>query len=78
MIHALAPNASSGIGHKLTSQTTKVRAIRIKAEASDQYYVLVDTPGFDDTHMTDSQILTLIATWLEKTYGPVSCVSYSC
>ena len=30
--------------------------------------VLVDTPGFDDSSMSDCQILQAIASWLEKTY----------
>ena len=30
--------------------------------------VLVDTPGFDDTNMSDFEILQTIATWLEATF----------
>jgi hypothetical protein len=29
---------------------------------------LVDTPGFDDTNRSDTDVLTEIATWMEKTY----------
>jgi hypothetical protein len=29
---------------------------------------LVDTPGFDDTHLTDREVLKLIADWLKYTY----------
>ncbi|KAF9043948.1 hypothetical protein BJ165DRAFT_1611746 [Panaeolus papilionaceus] len=31
--------------------------------------VMVDTPGFDDTKKTDLQILEMIGSWLQETYG---------
>ena len=34
----------------------------------DQRLVLVDTPGFDDSERSDTQILMLIAEWLERAY----------
>jgi hypothetical protein len=30
--------------------------------------VFVDTPGFDDTHKQDVDILKMIADWLKSTY----------
>jgi hypothetical protein len=30
--------------------------------------VLVDTPGFDDTHRSDMEILQMISDWLKNTY----------
>lgn len=30
--------------------------------------VFVDTPGFDDTYKSDTEILSMIADWLVKTY----------
>lgn len=30
---------------------------------------LIDTPGFDDTHKSETEVLTSIATWLEESYG---------
>lgn len=30
--------------------------------------IVVDTPGFSDTHLTDTEVLTLIAEWLKYTY----------
>ena len=35
--------------------------------------VLIDTPGFNDTEMSDSKILAMITTFLERTYvsGPL-------
>jgi hypothetical protein len=29
---------------------------------------LIDTPGFDDSNMTDAEVLSLIAKWLNETY----------
>ena len=29
--------------------------------------VLVDTPGFDNTDMTDSDVLSMVAEWLTNT-----------
>lgn len=34
----------------------------------DQEILLVDTPGFDDTNLSDTAILFMIADWMEKTY----------
>ena len=30
--------------------------------------VLVDTPGFDNTHKSDVDILKMVADWLKSTY----------
>ena len=30
--------------------------------------VFVDTPGFDDTHKSDTDILKMVADWLKSTY----------
>ena len=32
----------------------------------DYPVVFIDTPGFDDTHKSDTEILTIIANWLVK------------
>ncbi|KAJ2914234.1 hypothetical protein MD484_g6178, partial [Candolleomyces efflorescens] len=37
--------------------------------AGNRRVVLVDTPGFDDTNVSDSEILRRIAVWLAKSYG---------
>jgi hypothetical protein len=53
------------IGHKLLSCTREVRAVRCRRpDGSDGNVVFLDTPGFDDTHMTDAEVLIAIADWL--------------
>ncbi|KAL4259598.1 G domain-containing protein [Pleurotus pulmonarius] len=53
-------------GHTLKSYTANVEAVRYN-DGKDTI-VFVDTPGFDDTTRSDTDILKLIANWLEKTY----------
>lgn len=55
------------IGHQLRSATSDVQALRITFKCGDnRNLVLVDTPGFDDTHKTDFQILEAIVRWLNN------------
>ncbi|KAF9446813.1 hypothetical protein P691DRAFT_672718 [Macrolepiota fuliginosa MF-IS2] len=56
-----------GVGHNLESCTSDVSAVRVQVPGEDFKLVLVDTPGFDDTHKSDYQILELISDWLERT-----------
>lgn len=37
-------------------------------KVGDQEILLVDTPGFDDTNLSDTAILYMIADWMEQTY----------
>jgi hypothetical protein len=34
----------------------------------DREYVLVDTPGFNDTYLSDSEVLQRLAEWLKSTH----------
>lgn len=56
------------VGHGLQSCTSEIRAIRCKHPdgAENISLVLVDTPGFDDTFKTDTEILQMLADWLKK------------
>ncbi|KAF5359868.1 hypothetical protein D9756_003459 [Leucocoprinus leucothites] len=56
-----------GVGHDLQSFTDDVRALRVRVPGTNEDVILVDTPGFDDTHKSDYEILWLIAKWLEQT-----------
>ncbi|KAG6326187.1 hypothetical protein ID866_12902, partial [Astraeus odoratus] len=57
-----------GVGHELTSFTTQVRAVRYPHSDGIRNIVLADTPGFDDTHLTDTSVLQMITDWLEEIY----------
>ncbi|KAL4252926.1 G domain-containing protein, partial [Pleurotus pulmonarius] len=54
-------------GHNLESCTSKVQPIRITTGTHN--VILVDTPGFDDTNMSDTRVLGMIADWLLETYN---------
>jgi len=57
------------IGHALESQTQELVAIRCAHPTqADSNVVFVDTPGFDDTYRTDTEVLQQIAHWLTKSY----------
>ncbi|KIO01012.1 hypothetical protein M404DRAFT_40787, partial [Pisolithus tinctorius Marx 270] len=55
-------------GHDLMSYTKEMRPVRYPHSDGIRNIVLVDTPGFDDTFMTDAQILREIAQWLNAAY----------
>ncbi|KAF5849063.1 hypothetical protein GGP41_005978 [Bipolaris sorokiniana] len=55
------------VGHGLDSCTVSVQVATCKAEDGTNIY-LVDTPGFDDTYRSDSEILREVALWLNKAH----------
>jgi len=56
------------VGHDLKSCTAELQPVVIASsqhpELGGQRLVIVDTPGFDDTYVPDSEILRRIALWL--------------
>ncbi|KAF7983545.1 hypothetical protein HWV62_21116 [Athelia sp. TMB] len=60
--------AFDAIGHELEGRTRTVRAFRCWDPASQRSYVFIDTLGFDDTFLSDADILIDIARWLNTTY----------
>ncbi|KAH9483519.1 hypothetical protein JR316_0002987 [Psilocybe cubensis] len=58
--------------HKLTSCTKQIETA--KALHGGHCLVLVDTPGFDDTHESDVVILKRIADWLKNAYNSKACI----
>ena len=65
----IATGVDAGIGHGLESCTSEIGIIKMSLPGSN--VVFVDTPGFDDTKRSDSDILKMISDWLEITYvGP--------
>ncbi|PPR05137.1 hypothetical protein CVT26_012223 [Gymnopilus dilepis] len=76
-INSLGPHYRMVVGHSLTACTQEVMATTLKTppsalQGSENHHlrgrnlVLVDTPGFDDTHRHDWEILDTIASWLEE------------
>ncbi|KAI5997297.1 P-loop containing nucleoside triphosphate hydrolase protein, partial [Pisolithus orientalis] len=66
-INRLMGRGEDGAAHGLKSHTQAVRE-HIVNLSNNQQYVLVDTPGFDDTYRSDRDILKTIADWLERKY----------
>ena len=67
-INIATENVHTTIGHSLFSCTKDVRAVSYRRpDASGRNYVFLDTPGFDDTHMTDAEVLIAITDWLNAT-----------
>jgi len=60
------------VGHDLKSRTAQltpvISPITKPAHLRGKRLVLVDTPGFDDTYTSDSEILRRIAIWLASSY----------
>jgi predicted GTPase len=67
-IDVLTGQIGERTGHLLESCTTSVQAIVVENYIdSGANLVMVDTPGFDDTNKPDTEILSMISEWLEKT-----------
>ncbi|KAF9489918.1 hypothetical protein BDN71DRAFT_1525719 [Pleurotus eryngii] len=65
----MATGNVTGVGHDLESCTNSIDILKFQCiERSMQDIIFVDTPGFDDTHKSDVEILEMIAGWLKQTY----------
>ncbi|CVL05382.1 uncharacterized protein FMAN_10770 [Fusarium mangiferae] len=54
------------VGHSLEACTQEITAFEFNTNG--QNIILVDTPGFNDTYKSDTEILLDLAKWLEVTY----------
>ncbi|KAG6917332.1 hypothetical protein DXG01_002903 [Tephrocybe rancida] len=69
-VNAVAGKTVTTVGHSLTSETARLQPIVIPHPSNPaRRIIIVDTPGFDDTYVADSEILKRIATWLAKSYS---------
>ncbi|KAH7905041.1 P-loop containing nucleoside triphosphate hydrolase protein [Hygrophoropsis aurantiaca] len=58
------------VGHDLKSGTAEiVHAIVPYPSDPNRRVIFIDTPGFDDTYVDDSEILRRIAVWLARSYS---------
>ncbi|KAF7542239.1 hypothetical protein G7Z17_g11758 [Cylindrodendrum hubeiense] len=64
---SLCTNEDVTIGHNLTGCTQEIKIYKCPWSLDVDIY-LADTPGFDDTNRSDTDVLTDIATWLTKSY----------
>jgi hypothetical protein len=62
-----ASESNLPVGRGLESCTGEVRTSR-PFIVSGRVVTLIDTPGFDDTTRSDTDVLTMIAAYLSKTY----------
>ncbi|KAG8813550.1 hypothetical protein FRC18_002418 [Serendipita sp. 400] len=60
--------SGQGIGHNMKSCTQDIVVRRTSMGASSQFFAFVDTPGLDDTHKQDYDILEEIAKFLIKAH----------
>jgi len=59
------------VGHDLHSRTKEVKHVSCSHpfDSSKPRVILVDTPGFDDTHMEDSQVMARIIEQMKHWQG---------
>ena len=54
------------VGHGLESAPSTIRAVRVKHPITGEPVIFIDTPGLDDTKKPDTEILSMIASWLKE------------
>ncbi|KAG2029505.1 P-loop containing nucleoside triphosphate hydrolase protein, partial [Suillus americanus] len=58
------------VGHGLKSCTADIQHVFCECPGDpSRRVVLVDTPGYDDTYISDEEVLRRIAVWLASSYG---------
>ncbi|KAL3460407.1 WD40-repeat-containing domain protein [Aspergillus heterothallicus] len=65
---SLLSDQKPAIGHSLESCTEEV-AVYESYILRDRRLYLIDTPGFDDTNRSDTEVLRQLAGWLTSTYS---------
>jgi predicted GTPase len=50
----------------MKSYTSDIRQVRVNHPTTGKPVILVDTPGFNDTHKSDGDIRAQIAEWLSN------------
>ncbi|EPE24867.1 P-loop containing nucleoside triphosphate hydrolase [Glarea lozoyensis ATCC 20868] len=65
-IKLVTGDGSVKIGHSQLSETKKISSYNVYIRGKT--FTLVDTPGFDDDNLSDSDVLKLLVDWLASTY----------
>jgi GTPase Era involved in 16S rRNA processing len=55
------------VGSQLASCTRDIQVVKVAHPSASGSIVFVDTPGFDDDTMSDAEVLSRIAKWLNDT-----------
>ncbi|KAI4161136.1 MAG: hypothetical protein LQ342_005174 [Letrouitia transgressa] len=58
------------IGHSLKSCTKHVEELPCKI--GNRFVILVDTPGFNDTYLSDTDVLNILIDWMAESYQGTS------
>ena len=66
-INKAAGLETAEVGHCLESCTHQIQVVRCFDKNQNRRIVFVDTPGFDDTNISDFDIIQLVADWLKLT-----------
>ncbi|KAG8847878.1 hypothetical protein FRB91_011380 [Serendipita sp. 411] len=66
LINTLIGRGDEGISHSLKSGTTKIECIKSPRLIEGQNITFIDTPGFDDAAMQDTDILHMLKEFFEK------------
>ena len=65
-VHRLAGTKSMAIRLGLVSCASEIQQLIFQMDG--RIGCLIDTPGFDDTYLSDTEVLEQIANWLALTY----------
>ena len=67
------------VGHGLSSCTAEIQPVIMDPHPNDpsRRLIFVDTPGFDDTYIDDTEILRRIADWLALSYVGLELATFS-
>ena len=72
-INTVVENSPIAVGYGLHSCTSDISTVRLSfPELVPGDIVFVDTPGFDHSHKTETDVLKMVADWLKATYVLIS------
>ncbi|RDB17360.1 GTPase IMAP family member 4 [Hypsizygus marmoreus] len=73
-INAVVGKTVASVGHELKSETQEVQHIFLEhpTVSPNHRVVLLDTPGFNDTSMEDTDLVARVSHWLKKYYKTTS------
>jgi GTPase Era involved in 16S rRNA processing len=77
LINTAAGQERTNVGHDLQSCTAEIMPVCATYPADpNAHVVFIDTPGFDDTDVSDITILERVSEWLIKTSAFLCCLLF--